>query len=276
MPPPNQNAQYKAVRGLTRGLEILRALNSVMNGRATSGELSKMTGLHRTTVRRLLETLVDEGFVRRSESDDSFRLTLMVRELSEGFTDSEWISTIATPVMGELLQKIRWPSDLSTPNGDAMQIRETTHRFSPLSFHRSMVGRRLPILLTASGRAYFAYCDEEEREQMLQLLRTSHDEQGRLAADSRFIKNLVRRVRADGFGSNAGEWDTEKKIGAIAMPIIHENRVLASLNVVYLARALRLDEAVLRYADSLQAAVQKITDALRERPPGELTTPAFP
>lgn len=96
-----------------------------------------------------------------------------------------------------------------------MQIRETTHRFSPLSFHRSMVGRRLPILLTASGRAYFAYCGEEEREQILQLLRASNDEQGRLAADSRFIRNLVRRVRADGFGSNAGEWDTEKKSGQL-------------------------------------------------------------
>lgn len=59
------------------------------------------------------------------------------------------------------------------------------------------------------------------------------------------------------------------------MPIIHESRVLASLNVVYLTRALSLDEAVLRYADPLQAAVQKITDALRERPPVELASPAF-
>jgi chaperonin GroEL len=40
-------------------------------------------------VRRLLETLASEGYVRRSESDDSFRLTLKVRELSEGFTDDD-------------------------------------------------------------------------------------------------------------------------------------------------------------------------------------------
>ncbi|SAK93589.1 DNA-binding transcriptional activator MhpR [Caballeronia hypogeia] len=57
------------------------------SGRATSQQISDAIGLHRTTVRRLLETLVEEGFVRRSESDESFRLTLNVRSLSEGFTD---------------------------------------------------------------------------------------------------------------------------------------------------------------------------------------------
>ncbi len=155
MPAADQNPSYKTVRGLTRGLGLLRALNIVPNGRATSNQLSQITGLHRTTVRRLLETLIDDGFVRRSESDDSYRLALKVRELSEGFTDSEWISTIAAPVMGELLQKVVWPSDLSTPDGEAMQVRETTHRFSPLSFHRSMVGRRLPMLLTAADAPIF-------------------------------------------------------------------------------------------------------------------------
>ncbi|MDB5840154.1 MAG: Mhp operon transcriptional activator [Herminiimonas sp.] len=265
MPDIESGAQYKSVRGLIRGLELLRALNTVEKGRATSNELGKLTGLHRTTVRRLLETLINEGYVRRSESDDSYRLTLKVRELSEGFTDSEWISTIAAPVMGELLQKVVWPSDLSTPSGDAMQIRETTHRFSPLSFHRSMVGRRLPMLLTAAGRAYFAHCAEEEREDILHVLRANDDEQARLAGDTRYIGNLVKRVRQDGFGSNNGDWDSEKKIGAIAMPVIYRKKVLATLNVVYLTRALTTDQAVQKYAAPLRMAVEKIAELIQEQ-----------
>jgi IclR family mhp operon transcriptional activator len=39
--------------------------------------------------------------------------------------------------MGRLLQRV-----VTTPDGDAMIIGETTHRFGPPSFHRSMVGRR--------------------------------------------------------------------------------------------------------------------------------------
>ncbi|MDB5958880.1 MAG: transcriptional regulator, partial [Massilia sp.] len=153
---------YTNVRGLARGLQVLRALNSFEGGRATSQQIAGATGLHRTTVRRLLETLVEEGYVWRSSSDESFRLTLAVRGLSDGFTDAERIATVAPPIMGQLLQRVTWPSDLATPDGDAMIIRETTHRFSPLSFHRAMVGRRLPMLFTAAGRVYFAMCGEAE------------------------------------------------------------------------------------------------------------------
>ena len=280
MPPPHQQARYSPVRGLARGLELLLALNLSATGRATSSELSALTGLHRTTVRRMLETLLDEGYVRRSASDDTFRLTLKVRQLSEGFTNSEQLSTLASPVMGQLLKQVVWPSDLATLDGDALQICESTRRFSPLSFHRSMVGRRLPFLLTSAGRAYLGFCPDEEREQILHVLRKTDDVEGKLAHDDKFIANLVRTVKADGFGSNNGEWATEKKIGAIAMPIFSQENVLGSLNVVYLSQAVSLEQAVRKFAEPLRKAVEKISallteaaDSGREGAPGRSAAP---
>lgn len=259
------STSYPLVRGLARGLQILAALNSCANGRATSGQLAKMTGLHRTTVRRLLETLSSQGYVWRSDSDDSFQLALKVRELSDGFTDTEWISTVASPVMGALLQKVVWPSDLSLPTGEMMQVRESTHRFSPLSFHRVMVGRRLPMLITAAGRAFFAFCSDERREQILKILRAGSDEQARLAADPAYIRNLLAKVRADGYGVNAGEWnhDLEKgKIGAIAVPILQDGHAVACLSVIYLLKAVRMEDAVTLYLPALREATAKIESAL--------------
>jgi IclR family mhp operon transcriptional activator len=259
--------KYTSVRGLARGLQVLQALNSMDSGRATSQQISDLTGLHRTTARRLLETLVEEGFVRRSASDDSFRLTLQVRSLSEGFTDDERIATVAPPIMGRLLQRVVWPSDLTTPDGDAMIIRETTHRFSALSFHRSMVGRRLPILLTAAGRAYFAMCPAGEREDILELLRAGAggEEQKAIASNDALIKSLVRRVRTEGFGSNHGDWAAQSKIGAVAVAIVSRERVLASLNVVFLSRAVTLAEAKRRYVPELQTAVREMVAALESQ-----------
>jgi IclR family transcriptional regulator, mhp operon transcriptional activator len=256
--------KYANVRGLARGLQVLQALNAMENGRATSQQLSETTGLHRTTVRRLLETLVEEGFVRRSDSDDSFRLTLNVRALSEGFTDDEHIATIAPPIMAKMLQRVVWPSDLTTPDGDAMIVRETTHRFSPLSFHRAMVGRRLPMLLTAAGRVYFATCPEPEREDILDLLRSGAggEQQQKLALDDAFIRNLIRQTRADGFGSNHGDWSDQRKIGALAVAIEAHERVLASLNVVYLEQAINPAEAVRRFLPELQHAAAEMVTAL--------------
>ncbi|CAG9195984.1 DNA-binding transcriptional activator MhpR [Burkholderia vietnamiensis] len=259
---------YTNVRGLARGLQVLRALNAMEDGHATSQQLADLTGLHRTTVRRLLETLMEEGFVRRSTSDDSFRLTLAVRSLSEGFTDTERIATVAPPIMGQLLQRVAWPSDLTTPDGDAMIIRETTHRFSRLSFHRAMVGRRLPMLLTAAGRAYFAMCPDEEREDILELLRSGAggDEQQAFARNDALVRKLIRRVRDDGFGSNHGDWTAQAKIGAVAVAISADERVIASLNVIFLSRAVRLEDAVRRYVPELQKAALDIAEALKQEP----------
>lgn len=270
MPPPNQNAQYKLVRGLTRGLELITALNAAPTGRATSSELSLLTGMHRTTVRRMLETLIEEGYVRRSESDDNFRLTQKVRQLSEGFTNSEQLSNLASPLMGQLLKKVVWPSDLATPNGGALQICESTRRFSPLSFHRSMVGRSLPYLVTAAGRAYFSYCTDQEREQILQLLRKQDDAEGRLAHDEQFISNLVRTVRHNGYATNEGEWAPEKKVGAIAMPIYRGGHALGSLNIVYMSQAVSREQAVKKFVLPLRNTVEAISSLLTEADTADL------
>lgn len=258
------NRTYKLLRGLTRGLEVLRAINASQNGRSTCIELSGATGIHRTTVRRILETLTADGFVHRSESDDTYQLTMKVRELSEGFTVRERLSSVAGPIMGALMRTVIWPSDLSTPDGDALLVRESTHRFSPLSFHRAMVGRRLPMLLTAAGRAYFCHCSKQEREQILRCILAGGGTQLPLANDARYINALVKKVRSDGYGTNTGDWTLEKKIGAIAMPIFDGRRVLGALNVVYLRSALTSEQAINQFLPPLQTAVEKISDMLQQ------------
>ncbi len=257
-----ETVSYKRVQGLSRGLAVLRALNRLEGGWASIRELCDATGLHRATVRRLLETLQDEGVVRRSPSDDSYRLTLEVRALSEGFHDDEWISQAATPVLGELLNQVIWPSDLATLDGLSMRIRETTHRFSPLSFHRDMVRRRLPLLSTAAGRAYLAFCPEDERTDLLSRLEAEPGAQPTSAAARASTLKMLTAFRALGHATNIGEWRDEHKTIAIAVPVFHDQRVAACINIVMLKSAITIETARERYLGSLTAAARKIQDYL--------------
>jgi len=261
---PSSGARYRHVQGLSRGLAILHAINLSPEGWASIAELSASTGLHRTTVRRLLETLQAEGYVRRSASDDSYRLNQKIRQLSDGFTDDEWISEIANPVLGELLQKVVWPSDLCTLDGDSMLVRETTHRFSPLSFHRAMIRQRMPVLFTSAGRAYLAYCSSEERQQILRLLAAGNDEQANFARNRILVEQMLEKVRRVGYATNDGEWNLQLKISAISVPVRHNGTALASINVVFLKKAMSVAEAVERYLPELNLAVEKIEIRLNE------------
>lgn len=257
----NENSEYKTVRSLVRGLSIINTINR-FDGGVRIQELSEATKIHRTTVRRLLETLIEEGYVRRSDSDDSFRLTMKVRELSEGFRDEQWVSQLGAPLLADLLQEVVWPTDLSSLDGDAMVIRETTHRFSRLSFHRSMVGRRLPLLLTASGRAYIANCPEAERRNLLLLLASQDNQSGELARNKAYVKKVVEKTRERGYGWNYGDWGEEGKIAAIALPIKQGKKVLGCLNLVYIAKAMTIDEAASRYLPALERCVSRIESQL--------------
>ena len=261
---PDSGASYRNVQGLSRGLAILRAISLSANGWASIADLSATTGLHRTTVRRMLETLQAEGYVRRSASDDSYRLNQKVRQLSDGFTDDEWISEVANPILGELLQKVVWPSDLSTLDGDCMLVRETTHRFSPLSFHRAMIRQRMPILFTSAGRAYLAYCSEEERRQILQLLVAGNDEQASFARNRVLVGQMLEKVRRQGYATNEGEWSQQSKIAALALPIRHKEHVLAAINIVFLKKAVGIGEAVERLLPHLRGAVERIEARLND------------
>ena len=255
---PNGNASYKEVRSLSRGLQVLQAMNHMAGGQMSVADLAANTGLHRTTVRRLLQTLAAGGFVRRSTSDDSFHLCLDVRTLSEGFTDVDWIAQLATPIMGGLLREVSWPTDLCTPESGAMVIRESTHRFSRFSFHRAMVGARLPMLCTAAGRAYFASCPKPERKEILRLLPENDPEQMRFARSPRQLAALLRQVWDDGYAANDRAWSKEPRFSAIALPVCRGDAVLGSLNMIFTARSMSVKEAAAQYLPAMRRAVEQI------------------
>ncbi len=93
------------------------------------------------------------------------------------------ISALATPLLGELLREVQWPTDITTLDVDAMVVRETTHRFSRLSFHRAMVGRRLPLLLTASGLTWLAFAPDAERDAIVSMLAARPEAEYQLARE---------------------------------------------------------------------------------------------
>lgn len=257
-------APYKKSQSLSRGLAILQALASVPNGSAFISEISQFTGIHRTTIKRLLQTLIEEGFVSKSESDNSYRLGYQVRQLNEGFRDDDWVTDIAIPAMKELVEHTLWPSDLCTLSGSHVVIRETTHRLSSLSFHRGMIGRRLPLLTTAAGRAYFCFCSEKERQQLLSIIQAESSPQAMLACNPAFIHQLVEKIQAQGYADNSGDWDKETHASAIAIPIFHHGKVLSTINIIFLKKILTPEIAADRYLNFLKETVLKVEQNLAE------------
>ncbi|NBP07324.1 MAG: hypothetical protein EBU76_02400 [Gammaproteobacteria bacterium] len=128
----------RPIRALIRGLDALTVLN-LRNG-ATVSEVAQEIRLPRTTTYRILETLSHAGFVYRDAADDRYRLTIMVRGLSDGYDDEAWITQIARPYIHELGKDIVWPVAIASLSGTSMMVRESTDHRSPLAVERYSAG----------------------------------------------------------------------------------------------------------------------------------------
>jgi IclR family transcriptional regulator, mhp operon transcriptional activator len=265
--PKATTRQYKEVRGLARGLDVLKALNRVPGGIGSTTELARACSLDRTTTKRLLETLRSQGFVRQGERDGQYYLTFEVRRLSEGFEDETWVGQVATPLMHAAVRELVWPCDLGTAEAGFMVVRESTHRWSPLSQHRAMIGERMPVLVTALGRAYLAACEEVEREGLLELLRRRDDWIGEQARDKAYVARTLRDTVRRGYGYNDGEWLREASFAAIAVPVMAGDRVLAAVNLVFPKAAVSKNDLESRFLPALKrlaSAIGKSSRALVE------------
>ena len=252
-------SRYREVQGLSRGLAVLRALNTMPGGIGNVVAIARLTGLHRTTVKRLLETLRSEGLVRHKDVGASYALGFEVRRLSEGYVAADWIDRVAAPAMRDHVRQLSWPSDLATPDSGFMIVRESTHRFSLLSQHRATIGIRIPILVSAIGRAWLAWCADDEREATLALLRERDDTTGEMARNDKYVRRILRETRKRGYALNQGEWLAEASVLAVAFPIRSGDHAIGAVNLVLRTQQMSERQLATRYVPELRKLAEEIS-----------------
>jgi len=221
-------------------------------------DLSLTTGLPKPTLVRLLDTLITAGYVRRLPRRGGYRLTERVMRLSGGFRHADNTVEVARPFLSALTAEHKWPVAIATLDSDAMLIRASTVQESPFATDPDIVDQRVPMLLSAVGRAYLAYCPSEEREAILNLLRASPRVSDAGARDARQVQGLLQYVRRKGYASAGFMPNIATK--AVAVPIIANDRVLAAITLRYLA--LTEEQAARRFLPSLRQAAERIVSAI--------------
>lgn len=245
----------RPIRALIRGLEALAVLN-LRNG-ATVSEVTEKIKLPRTTTYRILETLSQAGYVYRDPIDDRYRLTVMVRGLADGFDDEAWVTQIARPYINDLGKEIIWPVSITSPSGTSMLVRDTTDHHSPLAIERLTAGIRIPLLTSSSGRVYLAFCPPQQRDTLLDILARSSRDEDRLARSRLEVQKILDEARAQGYATAVRPRRVSEEV-AMAVPILVEDQVLATVAVRFSGSAVPLRLAVERFLPKLRDTAQRI------------------
>ena len=268
----NPMSSTRPIRALLRGLEVLHVLNH-HNG-ATVSEVASSIDLPRTTTYRILETLCVAGYAYRAASDDRYRLTILVRGLSDGFDDEAWVTQIARPYIYNLCQEIVWPVAVATLSGSSMLIRQTTDHQSPLAVEKRGPGFRVPILGSAAGIAYLSFCTKEQRDSLLDILAKSKKVADKPARSRKKVYETLLETRKRGYAISRRPRRISDEL-SFSVPITANDRLLASLTFRCSSMAVPENEAIRNFVPKLKAVAIQIgqdfvdqhkTDALVSAP----------
>jgi len=153
-------------QSIKRAAQILNTLAS-QNKELGVSELSRIIGLHKSTVHRMLVTLEDENFVAYNKTLQKYQLGIKLLELGSMAKENIDIKNIAWPIMQEIAQKTEESIDLNILLDDRRVSIEKIESHHDLR-RTIQLGKSLPLYCGGSGKAILAFLPSSEIERILQ------------------------------------------------------------------------------------------------------------
>lgn len=255
------DARRDSIRSVERAIELLQSLNR--RPISTLHDLHLETGLPKPSIVRLLRTLEAKGMVAQSASYGTYQLLSHVKTLSCGFHHEPLIIEVADEILIEFTRREGWPLALALFDVDAMIVRASTIPYTSLSLLHSSLNMRLPMTSRAMGRCYLAHCTPSERKIILAIVRQSGSPEEGAHFDRRRLTAMLQTVRERGYALR--DKTIEPRSSTMAVPVMSNGRVLASLGLTWISVAMTEKRAVEQYLDKLRETAAQISRALQER-----------
>jgi IclR family mhp operon transcriptional activator len=252
--------ERQEVKSLKKALRALTFLNC--NGESTVTEVAHAIGVPRTTSYRLLETLASEGYVEKQPHSHIYRLTSMVQKLSSGFGDCDLLIEVAKPLVNRVGGEVRWPLALATPQGADMMVRLGTDYDTPLAIDRYLIGFRTPILHAPTGLCYLAFCGDEERASILDLVRRTSPPDGGEADKRGDLDFTLEEIRRKGFCHIRF---AQYREGGLAVPVFAGGRVVAGVVMRYIKSTMKAPQLETLYVPVVKKLASDIACAYERR-----------
>ena len=237
---------------------MLRSVNRLRI--ASINCIHEETGMPKSTIVRMLETLMAEGYVARDNMCGGYRVTGKVNELTSGYEGISRIIEVARPFAIELTLRIKWPIALGTIHEDAIVIDFWTGTISPWTHTSTVLGIKPHLSKSAMGRACLAFCSPEELEMHLARFRADPNEEFDAIEEQR-LRALLERVRADGYAVRDPR-TKPYRTNTFATPIREGNVARAVMSISFFKTAISPAEVAHRIVTPLLETARKVEGAL--------------
>ena len=222
-------------------------------------ELARRMGLAKSTVHRLLTTLLDEGFVQKTP-DDRYRLGLRLYDLGQLVVNSLELREVAHPVLERLRNETGETVHLAVLEGADVVYLERFESPSTLRLF-GRLGRRMPAHTTSSGKCLLAFSAPEAVDAVVAagLPRLAP----RTITSRSMLVRVLRQVRRDGYARSIDE--SEPGVTSVGAPVFgFDGSVIAAVSVA--GPSLRISpESIPRYSRLVRRAADVVSTGMGHR-----------
>ena len=202
------------VRSVRRALAILRSFEG--KSLQTLAEVTHATGLDKGTTRRLLITMMGEGFIAQDPQSQRYGLGRAIRRLAANVPAEIDLRAIAVPVLAELTAELHFTAFLSVYQDGQAVCLERVHDMKGMEVRWWAVGGTLPINCGGAPKVLLAHQDDAEIDRVLsQPLKALTP---RSVTDPEVLKRQLKRIRTRGYEFAVD--DVAVGLSALAVPIL--------------------------------------------------------
>lgn len=210
---PTKRAR-RSVQSVDRALDLLEALVAA-DGEVAITALATRTGLHVSTVHRLLATLLRRGYVRQNPETSRYYAGAKLATLSEGRSRFGELRLRARPLLRSLTEATRETANLVVLD-DLQAVYIETMPSPQVVRLFTVVGNRTPLHATGAGKALLANLPAARRDALLERL----DLRGytaRTIVDRAALRRALDDVREKGYALDDEEYDEGVRCVAVAV-----------------------------------------------------------
>lgn len=251
-------------RSLERGITIMEII--ARNGDATLADLHRESGIPKSSIRRLLGSLLSRRIIRRSLADKRYRINITMNLGVEApvLEGAGLLVDVAIPILSELTGQVGWPSDIQIIDGHTMRVVDSTRPLSPFHLYRGVVNRAITIFGSATGQACLAAMPDERIGRLIS--RSKGDPRfgiDRFCTSEATLFAEVEKTRRRGFGARLrqyrGETVLDDKLGAIAVPVRKYGEVIGAISLLFPRNYSTPEKMARKHLPSLRTASDAIS-----------------
>ncbi|HHY70866.1 MAG TPA: IclR family transcriptional regulator [Thermoanaerobacterales bacterium] len=244
--------QDSTVQSVERAIKILEELAMEKEGLGVT-ELSHRVDLHKSTVHRMLTTLLNLGYVEQSTLSEKYRLGMKLLILGGAILERMDIRNEAHDLLEGLSKQVNETVHLVVPDGFKAIYIDKLDSNKTIRMH-SQIGRIAPLHASAVGKVILAFSGERFVEEVIEQGLSKYTP-NTITEPQELLRHL-RMIKERGFAVDNEE--NEQGIRCVGAPVFdYTGKVIGAISVsgptvtIIQEKLEQIAESVIEYAKKI-------------------------